>query len=390
MAPGGENIICFAKDWSETPTSNNHVMVELAKSNRVLWLNSIATRTPKLSSGRDVKKIFRKLASFARGAERVSDNMWVYTPIVLPLPHSRVATAVNQYILRMTLGLLRRKLGMKDFQLWTFLPSAADYVGKLGESVVVYYVVDEWSKFDYVDGARLAQSERKLLGRADVVFAAAQSLVRDRLALNPETHLSRHGVDHAAFAAALDETTKVPDDLAALPKPVLGFYGTLQNWVDFELLAHLARRHPDWSIALIGEPAADVSSLRKLPNVYFLSRKPHSELPNYCKGFSVGLIPYVLNERILHVNPLKLREYLSAGLPVVSVDLPEVQDYADRIHVARSYGDFEHGVEEALLKDTPQLRRQRSEGMRSETWSARVAHVSEKVLAVKRKKCGAG
>ena len=87
----GENIICFAKDWDESPTSNNHVMAELAKSNRVLWLNSISTRSPTLTSGRDLRKIRAKLASFSKGARRVQDNLWVYTPIVLPLPHNPMA-----------------------------------------------------------------------------------------------------------------------------------------------------------------------------------------------------------------------------------------------------------------------------------------------------------
>ena len=90
----GQNIICFAKDWSETPTSNNHVMAELAKANKVLWLNSIATRTPNLASGRDIKKIFKKLASFLKGPTHIKDNLWVYTPIVLPLPYSRWASAL--------------------------------------------------------------------------------------------------------------------------------------------------------------------------------------------------------------------------------------------------------------------------------------------------------
>jgi hypothetical protein len=386
----GQNIICFAKDWGESPTSNNHVMVELAKHNRVLWLNSIATRAPKLSSGRDIKKIFRKLASFARGAERVGENMWVYTPIVLPLPHSPLATQLNQRILRLTLKLLRRKLGMKEFQLWTFLPNAVDYVGTLGESMVVYYCVDEWSKFNYLDGAKTLAAERKLLAQADVVFAVAQSLVDDRLPYNPETQLARHGVDHDLFAAALDPATPVPPDIADIPRPILGFYGTLQDWVDFDLIAFLAERHPEWSIVLIGRPVAgvDLSRLQRLPNVHFLGRKPHAQLPNYCKAFSVGIIPYVLNERILHVNPLKLREFLCAGLPIVSVALPELQGYRQYCTIADTYEDFERGVAEALRTDTPELHRWRSEAMRSETWAKRIAAVGAEVMRVRQQRQG--
>jgi glycosyltransferase involved in cell wall biosynthesis len=385
----GESIICFAKDWDEDPTSNNHVMAELARRNRVLWLNSISTRAPNFASGRDLGKIVRKLASFAKGARRVQDNLWVYTPIVLPLPHNRIATAANRYILRLALWLLRRKLGISDFQVWTFLPNAADYVGCLGESISVYYCVDEWAKFNYLDGARTAEAERQLVAKADVVFAVADSLVKNRRPLNPETHLARHGVDHAQFAKALDEATAIPPDLAAIPGPVLGFYGTLQDWVDLDLVSYLAERHPEWSIVLIGKPMVDLSRLKGFSNVYLLGRKPHAELPAYCKGFSVGIIPYVLNERLLHVNPIKLREYLSAGLPVVSVDLPEVAPYRGLCTIAKDYNAFERGVVDALADDSARRRRERSEAMRGETWEARVADVAAHVMRVKAARNGA-
>jgi glycosyltransferase involved in cell wall biosynthesis len=387
LALTGENIICFAKDWSEIPTSNNHVMRLLARENRVLWLNSIATRVPSLRSGRDVRKIGQKLVGFLRGPKQVEENMWVYTPLVLPLPHSRIAAVLNLWILRMTLALLRRRLGMPAFQLWTFLPNTADYVGRLGESLVVYYCVDEWSQFHYLDGQRMEAMERTLCRRADIVFATARTLAERKAPYNPETHLALHGVDHALFSRALEKTTPVPSDLAALPQPVLGFFGTLQDWVDQELLAYLARRHPEWTFVLLGDELTDLSRLKAYPNIHFLGRKPHTELPGYCKGFAVGLIPYILDGRMRYINPLKLREYLSAGLPVVSTAIPEVFSFADRCTIADRYEAFERGVTEALRSDTPERRRQRSAEMRAETWEQKVAKVSAQVLQVKRKRC---
>jgi glycosyltransferase involved in cell wall biosynthesis len=323
------------------------------------------------------------VAGFLRGAKQVGDQMWVYTPIVLPLPHSPLATALNRAILRSTLKRLRRKLGMEEFQLWTFLPNVAEYVGTLGESLMVYYCVDEWSKFSYVDGPKIAAAEELLCQRADVVFATAQSLVERRRALNRHTYLATHGVDHELFSRALDETTSIPPDLAALPQPVLGFYGTIQDWVDLDLIGALAGRHPEWSFAMIGKLCVDVSRLANYPNVHWLGRKPHPELPSYCKGFAAGLIPYILNERILHVNPIKLREYLSAGLPVVSTALPEVEPYRDRCCLAGSYEEFERGIATALASDTPERRRQRSASMGAETWERKVAEVGAHVMRVK-------
>jgi peptidoglycan/xylan/chitin deacetylase (PgdA/CDA1 family) len=384
-----DSIVCFAKDWEECPTSNNHVMRELARTHRVLWLNSIATRTPSLSSGRDLKKIVRKLRSFAAGPKRVAENMWVYTPLVLPLPHSKVAKKINERLLRMTVRWLTHKLKMEGFQLWSFLPNAASYAGKLGESLVVYYCVDDWAKFNYVDGERIAKEENRLVTSADIVFASATSLVADRRSLNAETHLARHGVDHALFSKAMDPRTAVPADVDALPRPILGFYGTLQDWVDFKLIRYLAERHPEWTIALIGPVLTDLSVLKGLGNVHLLGRKPHSELPNYCKAFSVGIIPYIINARVLHVNPLKMREYLSAGLPVVSTPLPELEDYRRYCAIAGTPEEFEHAIQQALREDSTESRRERSEAMRLETWehaAARIVTQVRRVLENKGKK----
>ena len=174
----GANIICFAKDWSEDPTSNNHVMKMLARDNEVLWLNSIATRTPKLSSSSDMGKIRRKLKSFVEGPQRVEGarGLSVFTPLVLPFPHSRAAVAMNRQILRGTTAYFRRRLGMHDFQLWSFIPTAVEYFGHLGESFRVYYCTDEWSQFSYVDGARVTAMERELCRRCDIVFTTSRTL----------------------------------------------------------------------------------------------------------------------------------------------------------------------------------------------------------------------
>lgn len=370
-------IICFAKDWHEDPTSNHHVLRELAKTRRVLWLNSVATRTPKLSSGRDLGKIRRKLSEFTRGPVNVENDLWVFTPLVLPLPHSAIARRVNQQILRATIAVLRRRLGLDRFQLWTFLPNVADYVGTLGEELSVYYCVDEWSMFTYLDGGQTVAAETRLLERVDCVFAINHALADAKRALNPETHVSPHGVDHAVFARALDPATEVPADLAALPRPVVGFYGTIQDWVDLDLIAELARRRPGWSFALLGQILVDTSAVAGLPNVHLLGRRPHEELPAYCRGFDVGLIPYRMIERMAFVNPIKLREYLSAGLPVVSTPVPEVVRHADWCAIGSGADEIEAAIARAIAEDTPERRRARSAAMTQETWAARVARVSQ-------------
>ncbi len=374
-----QNIICFAKEWSEDPTSNNHVMLSLARENKVLWLNSIAMRRPTFTSSRDLGKVWHKLRSFFRGAEHQAPNLWVVTPIVLPFPHNKLAIAINRCILRAIIGYYRRKFGMRDFQLWTFLPNAVEYVGKLGESLVVYYCTDEWSGFTYLDGQKMSAMERQLMKRADVCFMTAHSLLESKKDINPNTFLSSHGVDHAHFAKALAPGTSIPREIASLPHPIIGFFGLIQEWIDLDLLATMARRHADWSIVLIGKGIVDASALEGLPNIYLLGRRPYGALPGYCRAFDVGIIPFEVNELTRNVNPIKLREYLSAGLPVVSTDLPEVTFYADEAYIARGHGEFIRKVEQAIREDSAESRRRRSDSMRGETWEARVAAVGDAV-----------
>lgn len=387
-----EGIIAFAKDWNEDPTSNHHVLRELAKTRRVLWLNSLATRTPKLSSARDLGKIRRKLNEFAHGPVRVENDLWVFTPLVLPFPHLPAARVANKLLLRATIAALRLRLGLSHFHLWTFLPNVADYVGVLGEDLAVYYCVDEWSMFSYLDRERTVELEDRLLHKVDAVFAINHALADAKRAINPATYVSPHGVDVELFGRALRDDTAIPADLAAIRadherKPVIGFYGTLQDWVDLELVEELARARPAWSFVLLGQIMVDVEALRRLPNVHLLGRKTHAELPAYCKGFDVGIIPYRRQARMEFVNPIKLREYLAAGLPVVSTSVPEVVRYGARCAIADTAPDFARAIEVALATGGAEARRLRAAAMANESWSARVAEVArvvERIAAAKR------
>ena|SRR5579872_6652162 len=377
----GQNIICFAKDWSQDPTSNNHVMRLLARNNRVLWVNSIGMRKPNIASRSDIGKMLRAVRKFVIGPVEVEKNLWVFTPLVLPLPHSRWATSINQRILLLTIAFLRRRLKIDRFQLWTFLPNVAPYVGKLGESSVVYYCTDDFSHFTFVDGARLAAAEEQLCRKADVVFTTARPLLEKHRARNRETHLALHGVDHAHFSTALGPL-RAPQDLADVRGPVLGFFGWIQDWIDLDLIAYLAGKRPDWTIALIGKSSVDISHLQRFANVRILGQKPYADLPKYCRVFSVGLVPFVINELTRSVNPIKLREYLSAGLPVVATDLPEIRAYNTWCEIAQSRDEFLEACERAISADSPDRRRKRSDAMAAETWEARVAEIGRIVSEV--------
>jgi glycosyltransferase involved in cell wall biosynthesis len=378
-----ENIVCFAKDWGEDPTSCNHVMRALSHGNRVLWLNSVCGRRADFGNARDLRKMARKVIGFLKGPREVEPGLWVYTPLVLPFPYSGRVVALNTWILRATLGLLRWRLGMREFQLWTFLPTAVPYVGKMGESLAVYYCTDEWASFSHLGREPVAAMERALCAKADVVFATSRPLLEGKAPYNPETHLASHGVDYAHFATALDEHTRAPADLAGVPRPIVGFFGLIESWIDLSLLAYVAIERPAWSIVLIGRAAVDVSSLQRLPNVYLLGRRPYRDLPRYARAFGVAVCPFAAGELTRNINPVKLREYLSAGLPVVATGIPEAAIYPEACRLVSGPEQFLAACDAALRDDSAERRRWRSKAMRYETWEQKAGESLGIALRVK-------
>jgi glycosyltransferase involved in cell wall biosynthesis len=379
-------IIAFSKDWHEDHTSNHHVLRELAKTRRVLWLNSVGTRKPSMSSSRDLGKIKRKLTEFAKGAVNVENDLWIATPLVLPLPHSPIALKINQQIIRATIRALRYQLGIKDFQLWTFLPNTVNYVGTLGEKMAVYYCVDEWSTFTALDAAATIASEKRLLEKVDITFGTSQALVDSKSQHSRITKFAPHGVNYASFARALEDDLQIPADLAKIPHPRLGFFGTLRDLIDYNLITGFAKARPDVHIALIGQKHVNLEVLEAMPNVHFLGQKKHDELAAYCKGFDVGWIPYRIDDNVKFINPLKLREYLSAGVPVISTSMPEVMPYKHLAHIADTPEETSVAFDKALGESSPEARQERSASMKTETWPARVADIAQTVDAIERAK----
>ena len=372
----GKNIICFANDWHNDPTSKHQVMKLLSQKNRVLWVNSIGMRKPSVSSS-DFRRIVLKLKSFAKGIEQVMENLFVFTPIVLPLPSSPLARRINTYLLRASLWYYRKQLGMEEIQLWTFVPTMVELAGAMKEKVLVYYCVDEWAKFSFIDARAMRNMEIRLLQKADVVFTTADHLYRDKAQFNKNTYLVEHGVDHEHFSQARHEDLPIPQDIRQLQKPILGFFGLIHEWIDLDLIEQLARLKPEWSIVMIGKSSIDLTRFRQHRNVHFPGQMPYESLPSCCRGFDIGIIPFMVNDLTMNVNPIKLREYLSAGLPVISTALPEVEKYADIVEIIHSASEFVAAAEKILQNDTREDAQNRSNRMAGETWLGKVEYISQ-------------
>lgn len=364
----GRDILCFSHDWSGDPLSKTHLMRLLARDNRVLWVNSIGYRTPTASKA-DVTRAFKKLAAAASPVREPERNIFVLNPLAIPAYGSPRVRDLNRRLLKFQVKRAMRRLGFERPLNWVFNPAAAVVAGQLGEELLIYYCVDEYTAFSGVSSRSLAELEEQLLRRSDLVIVSADLLYQSKAPFNPRTVLVRHGVDYAHFRRALDPETVVPDDVARLPRPVIGFFGLIADWVDLELMAEVAKSHPEGSLVLLGKSTTDTSVLEALPNVHLLGRREYAELPAYCKAFDVALMPFRINELTLNANPLKVREYLSAGLQVVSTAIPEVE-VLNLCRIGRDTDSFLREVEAALADPGPSAAR--SEAVRGESWEARL------------------
>jgi glycosyltransferase involved in cell wall biosynthesis len=371
-----QTILYFGNDWfAENRTSSHHIARWLAKRHQVYYVECPGLRAPK-SSGRDLKKIFTKLWRCLRGAKRVEQGIKVRTLLQLPFHRFAFVRWLNRILISATLRWMMWREGIRSPITWFMVPHLAGVVGALNERLSVYYCIDDYATLPDVNQEAVRAMDEKLTREADVVFVSAESLLKRKLAVNSRTHFSPHGVDVDLFGRAQDERVKAPADTAHLPGPVVGFFGLIEEWVDLELIDYLAERRPQWTFLFIGRVAVSDSVLPRRPNVHFIGRRPYESLPDYGKQFDAAVIPFRLTEVILHSNPLKLREYLAMGKPVVSVSTPEIDRYADVVEIAHSREEFLAKLDAVLTHPpSPADIRNRMRRVAGESWDARLREV---------------
>src|SRR5438132_3538794 len=354
MAQAGKNdsvILYFGNDWfAENRTSSHHIARWLAGRHRVYYIECPGLRAPQ-KSGRDIKKIWAKLQRFFAGSRKVEEGLKVRTLLQLPFHRFGWVRRLNQFLLLASLRWLMWREGIRRPISWFMIPHLSSVVGKLDEELSVYYCIDDYAALPGVNSKAIQAMDEELTRKADIVFVASDTLLEMKLALNLNTHVSPHGVDFDHFAQAQDETLPVPTDIASLPRPVIGFFGLIERWIDLDLVDFLAKQRPHWSFVMIGRVALADHEIPHRANIHYLGKRNYQDLPAYGKQFDAAIIPYRLTQQVMHANPIKLREYLAMGKPVVSVSTPEIDKYAGVVEIARSREEFLAKLDKILARE---------------------------------------
>jgi glycosyltransferase involved in cell wall biosynthesis len=371
-------ILYFGNDWAaENRTSSHHVARWLAQRYRVIYVESPGLRAPK-GTGRDLKKVVSKVGLFLRGPRPTPDGLSVQTLVQIPLHRFALVRRCNQALLLATLRLLMLRERISRPISWFVIPHLAPVAGLLGERLSVYYCIDDYASLPDVDVEAIRRMDDELTRKASMVFVASETLLEPKRALNPNTHASPHGVDFDHFVKAQDPTLPVPEDIARLAAkgPVIGFFGLIERWIDVDLVAYLAEQRPSWSFVMIGRVAVPDGEVPRPPNVHYLGRRPYEQLPAYGKAFSVAIIPYRLTQQVLHANPIKLREYLAMGRPIVSVSTPEIDKFAELVAIARTKEEWLAHLDRAVTEGlSPARLDQQTQLAKTMTWDARLERV---------------
>jgi glycosyltransferase involved in cell wall biosynthesis len=378
------DFIVFSDDWGRHPFSCMHIMKRFLPYNRILWINTVGMRLPKLNFY-DLRRSVEKIGSwFGRSTSReeLPAHLTVISPVTIPFNNLSIIRRFNRMSVVRAVKREMIRLSLKQPILLTTLPTASDYLGAFGEAVDVYYCVDEYSKWPGAAKEVLEHMESDLVRKVDLIVTTSEELQRANRSESCPTYLLTHGVDIEHFNKAKEFT---PHPLFnTVNKPVIGYFGLIDGHVDLGLLEYLMKEKPGWSFIFIGPVKVDIDVLKERKNAHFFPPVPYLDLPRYLAGFDVCILPYKVNELTRYSNPLKLKECLAAGKPVVSTALPEVMKLKEAVRVALAKEEFLIQVSDALTD--PFDKASAEKVLQGEDWSIKAQKMSDYIEeAIKRK-----
>jgi glycosyltransferase involved in cell wall biosynthesis len=373
QAPEVGIVTLAPQTWHGPWRARQYLMNRLARLFPVVWVEPAREWRQFLEWRRPA---FGAEPSFAAGR---TESLTLYDPQWLPkLYRPPVAVELLERLRLARAARLLRRQGCRRIVLYLWRPEFAEALDRVPHDLSCYHIDDE-----YTYSAKeqpIAPDEERLIRRVGQVIIHSPALLAKKGRLNPHTLFVPNGVDYEAYATPRPE----PADLRPIPHPRVGYTGIIKTQMDFSLLFDLARRHPAWSFVFVG-PKGNVSgqkdllaALERLPNVYLLGGRTVAELPAYVQHFDAGMLCYVVNDYTKYIYPLKMHEYLAAGLPVVGSPIRSVQDFAQVIALASGPDEWSRALAAALEPParSPERVRARQEVARDHDWGRHAATIA--------------
>jgi glycosyltransferase involved in cell wall biosynthesis len=379
------DTICFGGgDWwyHNRAHMDIQLMRRFAEKGKLVYINSIVMQKPKLGSGsRLITKIVRKAKSVFVGLKKIEEGFWVYSPFSIPVQHINWARPLNEKIIQLQVMRLKRKLGINNPIIWVVCPVACDIALKVKGRKLVYQRTDRFEDFPNVDTKEIKMLDRKLKSNADLTIYVNNSLYKKESNQCRKAFYLDHGVDFEMFASAEQDSNK-PVDIADIKKPIVGYFGALDGHkLDVGFMETVIDLLPEMSFVFVGETSLNHSRLLARKNLWMLGQKPYRQIPNYGKCFDVAIIPWRRNHWTEAANPIKVKEYLALGKPLVSTAaFTQLQKYLDVVYVADDPESFAECIKKALEENNPERIAARRKKVEKSSWDDKAQIVLDELL----------
>lgn len=383
-------IIVSLKPWYVEIKGLSHgLATEFAKQNRVLFVNCSLNRKLIFNKkqNKDIQRHYDIIHGKGPDLIEVSPNLWNYYPhnvleSINKIPSTAVFSHFNKLNNKRFASDIRKaaeRLGFKNFIIVNDNDIFNGFYLKefLHPDLYVYCCRDNLKTVAYFrkHGSKL---EPEHIAKADLALTNSDYLLRYLKENNINSFNIGLGCDLSLFDPA--KAYALPEDIKSVPKPIIGYVGTLTNMrLDISLLQHIALSRPDWSIVLIGpEDSAFANSvLHSLPNVYFLGQKNPSQVPSYIAHFDVAINPQLVNELTVGNYPLKADEYLAMGKPVVATRTEGMKPFERHAYLADRPDEYPQLLEKALKENSADLVKERIAFAQTHSWGALINKVYE-------------
>lgn len=381
-----DGVICFGgEDWwyHNRGHYDMQMMRHFASALPVVYVNSIGMRFPAPTEGRMFfKRIGRKLASLARGHVLVGDKMSVMSAPTIP---TRLGVSLTRRLLVRAVRRAARERGITRPLIWVACPTAASIIDELDPAAVVYQRTDRYERFPGVDEARVSAQDSWLKSRADLTVFCSSFLHLTEAESCRRATVIDHGVDLARFAAAGDRVdAPEPEGFAGMPRPRVGFIGGIDSHTfDSDLFCGVAKQLPGMQFAMIGACSLPDGWCADLPNVSLLGQRPFEDVADCMAACDVLIMPWRRSEWIRGCNPVKLKEYLAVGRPIISTPFPELDRYQGNVRMAETADEFAEAIRAALTHD-PRVNEAGRKRVTNASWNVR-AESALAALALERR-----
>lgn len=366
-------FVVFAEDWASHPSSTQHLFAELAKHHEVHWVNSIGMRKPSLKLN-DLKRVFNKLKQlFSESTSATIETpkaMHVYKLPVLPWHDNALVKRFNKWVYSQYF----KNIYDEPVIYWLSVPTAEYLITKQKRDRLIYYCGDDFSALAGVDASLVTPFENSLIQNADLIYVISAFLMNKMP--KHKTKMLSHGVSYDLFTSK----SEIAPEISHLNGPIIGFYGSINAWLDIALLTALVAQRPSYQLVLVGDIVGPTAQLLQFKNVTHIPAIEHARLASFSTHWNVSVLPFVNNEQIRACDPLKLKEYLAAGKPIVATDFPAVKQYQTEILIGKTHDQFINKIDEAVSLNTIErntLKLSQQQLAKNHSWESKALKVQQ-------------